>query len=178
MQLCLATKLEKLKPLPGDERITLPTIASTHAITINTTAAQVWPWIVQIGQDRGGFYSYTFLENMFGCSMKNADRIYPQWQALSVSDPVLIHPRMKPLEVCQIETDSYLVLGQSNRSFAWTWVFALFPKADTECRLLVRSRLQSQRFVTSLVLYPVMTTGHYFMERKMLVGIKQRSEQL
>lgn len=64
--------------LPGDEFVPAPTIASTHAITINKPAENIWPWIAQIGQDRGGFYSYTLLENLIGCRMKNADRIHSQ----------------------------------------------------------------------------------------------------
>lgn len=173
---CWSTKTEKIKPLPGDNVVPAPTIASTHAITIDVPAEKVWPWIVQIGQDRGGFYSFTLLENLMGCRMRNADQINPDWQHLILGDAVALHPKFPPLRVKEISPADHLVLWQETR-FIWTWAFVMIRISPQQTRLIVRTRFSTDRWAEKAVLYPVMTLGHYVMERKMLTGIKQRSER-
>ncbi len=175
LNLCFATFEERAMRLPGDELIELPNIRSTHAVTLRVSASRVWPWVVQIGQARGGFYSYTFLENLLGCKMKNADCIHPEWQQLTLDQEIKLHPKFPPMRVQEWEPERSLVLRQQTR-FDWTWSFTLVPHNASECRLLVRSRILSKRWLLTILLYPVMTWGHYFMERKMLLGIKRRSE--
>jgi len=82
-----ATDEEVTEALPGDE-ISSGDPGVTHAITIDAPPKDVWPWVLQIGQDRGGFYSYTFLENLIGCEMKNIAKIVPEWQNRAVGDTV------------------------------------------------------------------------------------------
>lgn len=177
--LCFATPSEAAATLPGDHVIDTPQIVSTHAITIAAAPHVVWSWLVQIGQDRGGFYSYTLLENLLGCRMKNADAIHPEWQQLSAGDPVALHPRAAPLIVHQLEPASHLVLWQQ-RPLLWTWAFQLQTSSDESCRLLARTRIARGGClsrVASVTVYPVMTLGHYVMERRMLLGIRQRAER-
>lgn len=88
-----ATDEELGKPLPGDELVPHPGIESTRAITVNAPVEQVWSWLAQIGQDRGGFYSYEWLENLAGCRMRNADRVHPEWQHREVGRPCTCIPR-------------------------------------------------------------------------------------
>jgi hypothetical protein len=83
--------------LPGDELVEHPNVEATHAITINAPVEEVWPWLVQLGQDKGGFYSHSRLENLVGCRLRNADRIVPEFQHLSVGDAVRLHPKAPPL---------------------------------------------------------------------------------
>ena len=83
-----ATEEELNMSLPGDGLVQNPKLNATHAITINAPVRDVWPWLVQVGQNRGGFYSYTWLENLVGCEMRNADQIVPEWQELKVGDEV------------------------------------------------------------------------------------------
>ncbi|MEM8678574.1 MAG: SRPBCC family protein [Planctomycetota bacterium] len=175
MHTCLATKLESTRPFPGDDRVESPGVQSTHAITIAASPAEVWPWLVQIGQDRGGFYSYTLLENLFGCRMRNADHIHAAWQTLAVGDGVQIHPRFPPLVVTSLTAGHHLVLMQ-HAPLPWTWAFQLLAIGQAGCRLLVRTRVARAGCLTSVWLLPVMTVGHYVMERRMLIGIKDRSE--
>lgn len=170
-----ANSAEKRQSLPGDAIVASPMINSTHAISIDVSPDQVWPWIVQLGQGRGGFYSYTFLENLLGCHMSNADRIYAEWQQVSVGDAVPIHPRFAPLVVKEIQAGRHLVLWQ-RASFVWSWTFVLKPGDGGGSRLVVRTRVSKPGLLTSVLLWPAMTAGHYIMERKMLMGIKQRSE--
>jgi hypothetical protein len=83
-----ATGEEVAARLPGDKISPDAAAQVTHAITINAPPQCVWPWILQIGQDRGGFYSYTSLENMAGCEMHNVRRIVPEWQNRAAGDIV------------------------------------------------------------------------------------------
>ena len=74
--------------LPGDDLIVSPDLTATRAITVRASAGQVWPWIAQLGQGRGGFYSYDFLENLAGCDIHSADRVVPRWQDIKVGDKI------------------------------------------------------------------------------------------
>lgn len=105
-----ATAEEVKMPLPGDELLEHPKLNATHAITIDAPVADVWPWLVQVGQNRAGFYSYTWLENLVGCAMHNANQIVPEWQELKVGDEVWLHPKAPPLKVLAIEP------GRANRA--------------------------------------------------------------
>lgn len=167
-----ATQEERAQPLPGDELVPKAKLVTTHAISIGAPPDKVWPWIVQMGQDRGGFYSYTMLENLLGCRMTNADRIHPEWQILSVGDSVSLHPRAKPLRVALIAANQHLVL-QSSAGFPWTWAFVL-AEESSGCRLLARTRVAWSGTLAGLFLRPVMGPGHYVMESKMLLGIRDR----
>jgi hypothetical protein len=69
-------------------------VTSTRAITIAAAAPNVWPWIAQLGQGRGGFYSYDVLENLVGCDIHSANRIVPEWQQVEVGDEVKLHPQV------------------------------------------------------------------------------------
>jgi hypothetical protein len=82
--------------LPGDELIARPDLTATRAITARAPAARVWPWIAQLGQARGGFYSYDFLENLVGCNIHSAARVVPEWQDIKPGDKVGLHPEVAP----------------------------------------------------------------------------------
>ena len=75
-----ATPDEVAAPLPGDDFVPDAGVHMTRAVTVDAPPEDVWPWVAQIGQDRGGFYSYTRLENLAGCEMRNADRVHDEWQ--------------------------------------------------------------------------------------------------
>jgi len=94
--------------------ITTPA-SGRRAVQIAAPAHVVWPWIAQIGQDRGGFYSYTWLENLAGCRMHNADRIHPEWQQRAAGETVLLHPA-SGLKVMRFEPGSALVLEVKRRA--------------------------------------------------------------
>jgi hypothetical protein len=87
-----ATDEEVEKPLPGDELVPEPVIESTRAITVHAPVEAVWPWLAQLGQDRGGFYSYEWLENLAGAWMRNALSIHPEWQHREVGRPCSCTP--------------------------------------------------------------------------------------
>jgi hypothetical protein len=110
-----ATDQEAAERLPGDEVVAQPRYQTTHAVTIHAPAGQVWPWLVQLGQGRGGLYSYDWLENLFGLGFRSADRILPELQQLQVGDQVWLAPRDSgmPLwyQVLDFQPPQALVLG-------------------------------------------------------------------
>ena len=171
-----ATDEELDAPLIGDELVPRPKLKATHAITINAPAADVWPWLVQMGQNRGGFYSYTCLENLVGCHMRNADEIVPEWQNLKVGDKVWLHPKAPPVEVAAIEPKRAIVLKP------WG-AFVLHPIDEKTTRMIIRSQGDYEPGLNNAVLNFVLwrvfyEPAHFIMERKRLLGIKARAEKL
>lgn len=83
--------------MPGDELIPSSATASTRAITIDAPPGEVWPWLAQIGQGRGGFYSFDALENLLRCAIHSADRIIPEFQRVSAGDLIRLAPGHAPL---------------------------------------------------------------------------------
>jgi len=169
-----ATDEELNMPLPGDDLVEHPKLDATHAITIAARAEDVWPWLVQVGQKRGGFYSYTWLENLVGCAMHNADQIVSEWQELKVGDEVWLHPKAPPLKVLAIEPGRAIVLENS-------WVFFLNPIDDHTTRLIIRGRGEfnpdlKNSLLNFLVWRGIFEPAHFIMERKMMLGIKERAE--
>ncbi|HEX6730689.1 MAG TPA: hypothetical protein VF074_11780 [Pyrinomonadaceae bacterium] len=170
-----ATEEEIKMSLPGDELVEHPKLNATHAITIEASVEDVWPWLAQVGQKRGGFYSYTWLENLVGCDMRNADQIVPEWQELKVGDDVLLHPKAPPLKVLLIEPGRAIVLEKS-------WGFFLEPIAENRTRLIIRGRGEFNPDLKNSILNLLLWRGifepaHFIMERKMMLGIKQRAER-
>lgn len=183
-----ATDEERRELLPGDEFLPNPENEATHAITINARVSDVWPWLVQIGQTRGGFYSYAWLENLVGCDMHNANRVVPEWQSLRVGDVVWLHPKAPPLPVIMMEPYRAIVLGSaveegktaSDAVFgSGTWGFYLKEVNENTTRLLVRSRgTGGSGPLGWFVNYVMFEPAHFIMERKMMLGIKERAEAL
>ncbi len=175
-----ATKAEQRLDLPGDDLVPDPAVAVTRAVTVDAPAERVWPWLVQIGQDRGGLYSYQCLENLFGLEIHNADRIHPEWQRLEEGDPVRLVPPgwfgMRDglaLTVGRIVPERSLVLVVA--PWRAVWSFHLRPRSPYSCRLLSRSRAPLEHGIRRLpgeLLDPVTAV----MTRRMLLGVKERAE--
>src|SRR4249920_162955 len=103
-----ATNGEQYAALPGDELVPGAPLSSTRAVTIDVPVERVWPWIAQLGQDRGGFYSYEVLEDLVGCEMPRAEQILPQHQEWRAGDRLWMYPPDKadgmgnaPLVACE-----------------------------------------------------------------------------
>src|SRR6202795_312325 len=125
-----ATDEEIAVAQPGDELIGDANVTATRAITIRRSPDVVWPWIAQLGQGRGGFYSYDFLENLVGCDIHSADRVVPEWQGVEVGDKVRFAPEIG-LVVASLEQGRSLVLrggvpiGNTAPPYDFTWAFVL-----------------------------------------------------
>jgi hypothetical protein len=169
-------------PLPGDELIPRPDLSATRAIAVNASADRVWPWIAQLGQGRGGFYSYDFLENLVGCDIHSAERIVPDWQDVLVGDEVKLAPEVA-LGVAVLEPARALVLrggvpkGETPPPYDFSWAFVLREQADGQTRLLVRERYGYTSWRAPLLVEPVQVVS-FLMTQKMLRGIRDRAERI
>jgi len=176
-----ATAAERSLVLAGDELLPAVNQSTTRAITINAAAEDIWPWLVQLGQGRGGFYSYAWLENLIpNESIHNADFVVPEWQQIAVGDEVLLHPDVK-LRVAVVEPDRALVLfggipmGKTAAPYEFSWAFVLLPQPDHTTRLVVRERYEYTRKWAALIVQPAQLVSS-LMSPKMLRGIKTRAE--
>src|SRR5215470_10312622 len=184
-----ATPAEVSAIMPGDELVPKPKIISTRAITINAPPQEVWPWLVQIGQGRGGFYSYDALENLVRCDIHSADRIIPQLQHLHPGDLVLLAPAGGPcFRVSKAQPPSVLTLVGADpktrvaapipatpEELASTWQWVLHPVDHGRgTRLVVRQRLSYPRRQSAL--WHLVEPVSFVMERRTLHGIKARAE--
>jgi len=165
--------------LPGDELVEDPPYSVTHGITIHGTPADIWPWLLQLGQERGGFYSYQQLENLVGCQIHNIYEIDPTIQIKSVNERVSLgateaHPSYI---VRAIEPEHALVLYGEDPAVKTTWQYVLKPIDAKRTRLLVRSHFAwKPGFVNWLFYAVVVPPLHFIMERKMMLTVKRLVE--
>jgi hypothetical protein len=176
-----AATQERAAPLPGDDLVTPADLEATRAISVHATAAAVWPWIAQMGQGRGGLYSYDTLENLLGCDMHSTDRIVEEWQDVRVGDRFRLHPDVA-LAVAHVEPGRALVVQgaipldeATAPPFDFSWAFVLTERNDGTTRLLVRERYRYTRRWAPLLVEPVEAIS-FVMTQKMLRGIRERAE--
>jgi hypothetical protein len=181
-----ATDEEVNASLPGDGLIAEPASQVTRAISIQAPAGSLWPWVVQIGADRGGFYSYDLLENIFRLDIHSANEIVPDWQSRASGD--LVHGDAKGRGgwyVMDVQPNRALVMKmadvKNHRPFTreeralmeFTWAFVLRESTEQTTRLLVRERVAFRNGLVSLVMAPIGLVS-FVMTRKMMRGIKER----
>jgi hypothetical protein len=175
-----ATDDEVARVMPGDDLLMDPDLTATRAITVYRPAGHVWPWIAQLGQGRGGFYSYDVLENLVGCDIHSADRVVPEWQQVRVDDQVRLAPEVG-LDVVVADPGHALVLrggipmGTVAPPYDFTWAFVLQERSDGATRLLVRERYCYKRWWAPLLVEPAAMVS-FVMSQKMLRGIRDRAE--
>lgn len=190
-----STSYERWRPLPGDDLVPAPDLVATRAISIGAPCREVWPWVVQLGHGRAGFYSYDCLENLAGLEVQSAERVVPELQRLEVGDVVHLS-RQVALEVALVERDRALVLsgepgptdpgeplvldddGRTVTStggapYEFSWAFVLVPSGEDSCRLVVRERYGYVSPWAATVAEPVGWMS-LLMTQKMLRGIRDR----
>ena len=180
-----ATGDEIARKLPGDNIVTTPTASTTRALTIDAPPAAVWVWLVQIGYGRGGWYSYDALEKAAGAGDfvegRSATHVHPDLQELRPGDLIKMSP-WTALSVVGIDPGKYLVLGGEDTGAPLmtksSWAFVLEPHGDGATRLIVRERARSDpRDLVQRLFDHLLEVPHFLMERKMLLGIKERAER-
>lgn len=160
-----STSEERRHRYPGDGHA--PTlVTATRAVTVHAPAEEVWKWLVQIGQDRGGFYSYDWLENLAGCQIHSAEEIRADLQDLAAGDELRLFPGIGT-RIAELEPPRSLVIE------GWG-AYLVDPIDEHTSRLIARSH--KDRTPASLVYLLTLELPHGIMERRMLLGIKQRAE--
>jgi hypothetical protein len=168
-----ATDGEAAARLPGDELLEDADGIATRAITIDAPASAVWPWLAQMGPSpRGGAYTYDWIENLLGLNMHSAEEVLPEFQHPSVGDMLGFGKNRMRFE--RVEPERVLALRSEDGN--WVWTFML-QEHNGQTRLISRNRFRLPTFTARLGMLP-MEPGSLVMERKMLHGIKQRSERL
>lgn len=165
--------------LPGDDLVSQPDLVWNHAITIHAAPEQVYPWLVQIGDTRGGFYSFTFIENLFQIAGNatyryiNADRVHPEWQNPPSGQGIIVDW----MAIKEYQAGQY-VLATATPKFVgmqWTWLWYLQPAGANTTRLIVRHRYDFPAG-TPMGAVTAMLNAGYVMERGMMLGIRSRAE--
>ncbi|MBK8905286.1 MAG: hypothetical protein IPM53_29155 [Anaerolineaceae bacterium] len=179
-----ATKAELNATLPGDDIVPAANIRSTKGITIQAPPEAIYPWLLQIGVDRGGMYSYDWLENLFGLNVHTTDRIVSEYQDVQIGDfwrftpkDYVLNPGPGLYVQKLIENEAVLLCfgleGKPDETCFDTWQFVLVPQTDGSTRLLLRSNMAIEQELPIKLTYFV----QFIMERKMLLTLRDKVEQ-
>lgn len=183
MQTWGATDAEIKAVLPGDDIVPAANLRSTKGITIQAPPEAIYPWLLQIGVDRGGMYSYDWLENLFGLKVHTTDRIVPEYQDVQTGDFWRFTPQdyvLNPgpgLYVRQLVENEAVLLcfgmeGKPEETCFDSWQFVLVPQTDGTTRLLLRSNMEMKPELPIKLTYFI----QFLMERKMLLTLRSRAE--
>ena len=166
------------RAMAGDSLLANPTYSGTMAVSVDAPPEDIWPWLVQIGYQRGGLYSYDWLDRLFGyLDRPSATRILPEFQHLAVGDEIPLG-RGPSWPVAVIEPRRALVLDMRNMGgLDWVWQFGLYPVDETRTRFVSRSCVRAQPTWARLLTHVIEPAG-FVMTRRMLLGLKQRAEAL
>jgi hypothetical protein len=177
---------EATDPLPGDALVPHPTWSYTLGVPVRAPAEAVWPWIAQIGQGRGGFYTYQTLENLVGCRIANTTEILPEHQHPVVGQGIHLHPTAPPMRIAIVDPPHALVLlgapADIGTEESWgvsTWQFVVTPGPRGESRLLTRGRYDhSPDWKARLAFgrFPIEAIS-FVMSRRMMLEMKRLAER-
>jgi hypothetical protein len=173
-----ATPSDLDRVMAGDSLLADWTYSGTTAVTVNAAPEHIWPWLAQIGYQRGGLYSYDWLDRLFGyLDRPSATRILPEFQHLAVGDAIPLG-RGPSWPVGILEPNRALVLDMRNMGgLDWIWQFGLYPIDETRTRLVSRSRVRARAMWARSLTHAIEPAG-FLMTRRMLLGLKQRAEAL
>jgi hypothetical protein len=168
-----ATGQEAARQLPGDGVVQRADFVATRAITIYATTDQVWPWLVQIGSGRAGWYSYDRLDN---AGVPSAAEIIPELQQLQAGDLVpMVAGKDVGVWVKELEPGRRMLWWDQKGEYSWEW---LLEPAGDQTRLVTRLRATRHPWTRKMLYGVVAVNGDIIMARKMLRGIKTRAERL
>ena len=177
---------EESDSLPGDEFVPEPKWSYTLGLAVDASPQNVWPWIAQVGQGRGGFYTYQTLENIAGCKITNTTEILPEHQHPAVGEDIYLHPTAPPMRIEIVDPPHALVLFGSPADVgadeSWgmsTWQFVVKPDPDGGSRLLTRGRSDYSpdwRSRLTFGRFPIEAIT-FVMSRKMMLEIKRLAER-
>ncbi|PYO92051.1 MAG: hypothetical protein DMD62_14200 [Gemmatimonadetes bacterium] len=171
-----STPSDLRRVMAGDALLGDATYSGTLSVTVNAPPEDIWPWLVQLGYQRGGLYSYDWLDRLFGyLDRPSATRILPEFQHLTVGDEIPLG-RGPSWPVAAIEPYRALVLDMRNMGgIDWVWQFGLYSLGEQRTQLVSRSRVRARSVWARLLTYVIEPAG-FLMTRRMLIGIKDRAE--
>lgn len=169
-----ATDGEVARMMPGDEIVTDPTFDATRSVTIDAEPEDIWPWIVQMGFGRAGWYSYDWIDNL---GRPSARVILPEFQSIEVGDMIPIDPKKKHgFWVKDIVPKEWMLWGDRHGKVTWCW--GLYPIDDRSTRLVTRVKVKYDWLHPAILFNMAFDVGDIVMMRKRLIGIRERAECL
>lgn len=171
---------------PGDRYVAVDHQTYTRAIDIAAPGDAVWPWIVQFGLGRAGFYSYELLERLAGIPVTNLESIEPSMQSLSVGDAIRLHPKAPGIPVAELMPGRYVCFGveapavsAADQEPARSWLIYLEPQAANSCRLILRGCVERPRGPSwsKRAAFAIAEPVDFVMEQRMLRTIKRLAER-
>ncbi|MEE8639684.1 MAG: hypothetical protein V3T41_04680 [bacterium] len=165
-----ASDEELERAMPGDELVTEPDLDATRGLAVDARPEDIWPWLVQIGYRRAGFYSYDRLDN---AGVPSAERILPEYQDIKIGDKIPLD-RVNRMEVVVLEPPRVMVWNLPGRGFSWAW--GLYPLDGRRTRLVTRIHWRYKWKFPVILGYFMIDAGDFIMMRKCMLGIKRRAE--
>jgi hypothetical protein len=173
-----ATADEVQAAMPGDDIVAGPWDVTTRAVTIAATPEEVWPWLAQMGYQKGGMYSYDWIDQVLGVlDRPSADQVLPEFQDLQPGDEIPMG-NSPGWPVVAVERNQSLVLDIRHPGLHISWSFLLDAIDERHTRLILRIRIKMRPLFHVVSFFPVSDLGQFLMTRRMLLGIKERAENL
>jgi len=168
-----ATDEEVVRAMPGDDVVKSPTFNATRGVTVQARPEEIWPWLLQIGVTRAGWYSYDLFDNL---GKPSAERIIPELQHVVVGDVIPMSPDGKQgLRVKDFQPNQWMLWWDNKGDSTWYW--GLYPQDDSQTRLITRVRMHYRWLKPSILFSLLVEFTDIVMMRKCMLGIKQRAEQ-
>ena len=169
-----ATDDEVDRYIPGDDVVSNPHFNATRAVTVEARPEDIWPWLVQIGCRRAGWYSYDWVDNL---GIPSAERIIPEYQHFEIGQLIPFSPNGKMgMYVKDFSPPNWMLWGDLENISTWCW--SLYPVDTTHTRLITRVRLKYNWLSPTIIFSVLLDIGDIVMMRKCMLGIKRRAEGL
>ncbi|MFC1879214.1 hypothetical protein ACFLZW_04815 [Chloroflexota bacterium] len=169
-----ASNVEIERLMPGDEIVVKPSFNATRAVAVNAPAEKIYPWIVQIGVNRAGWYSYDVLDNL---ARKSAERILPEHQKIEIGDLIPMSPDGKQgIWVKEFKENEWILWWDKAGDTTWAW--GIYPDGEMGCRLITRVRMKYRWQSISAIFNLLIEFFDFPMMRKCMLGIKRRAEAI
>ena len=183
-----STPSERDATWPGDELLARNVPSRTRAVDVTAPATAVWPWLVQLGLGRGGFYSYELLEHLVGIPVTNVEQVMPELQEIARDDEVVLHPEQPPLHVSLVDPGRHLCfrtwrdeaeVEETRPAQLATWSLYLEPTGSERCRLVLRSSWERRRprSPSERIQAAFEAPVDFVMEQRMLRTIRSLAER-
>jgi hypothetical protein len=168
-----ATDAEVKRSLPGDEIVDKPSFNATRAVTIHAPAQNIYPWIVQMGVSRAGWYSYDLLDNL---GRRSAESLLPEHQNIQIGDLIPVSRDGKQgTWVKYLRKDKWVLWWDKNGATSWVW--EIHPEEEGSARLITRVRVKYKLFSTAILFNLLIEIFDVLMMRRSMFGIKRRAEK-